>query len=164
LALLLDEGFEEHDKDLVSTDPLKFEDSKKYSAKLKAASQASDSNDAVISVTGMLDGHKVNVCAMEFRFMGGSMGAVVGEKITRAVERSVDQDRDSADHRVGVGRRAHAGRRGQPDATGQDLRGADALDRGGRAVHQRADGSDDGRRDGQLRDAGRSEHRRARRV
>ncbi len=91
IALLLDGEFQEHDANLISTDPLKFEDSKKYSAKLVASRKVSEAADALISVSGNLDGRKVNICAMEFRFMGGSMGAVVGEKITRAVERSIEQ-------------------------------------------------------------------------
>lgn len=90
VAMLLDSSYEEHDADLTSTDPLKFEDSKKYSAKLAAARDASQSSDALLSVSGTLDGRAVNLCVMEFRFMGGSMGAVVGEKITRAIERSVE--------------------------------------------------------------------------
>ena len=68
-------------------------------------------------------------CALELKFIGGSMGAVVGEKITRAIERSVDAAA-AADHRLGLRRRAHAGGRGQPDADGQDLRRADAAGRG----------------------------------
>jgi acetyl-CoA carboxylase carboxyl transferase subunit beta len=89
LAMLLDGDYEEFDTNLVSTDPLRFEDQKKYSAKLVASREASQSSDALHSVKGLLDGRPVNVCVMEFRFMGGSMGAVVGEKITRAVERSL---------------------------------------------------------------------------
>jgi acetyl-CoA carboxylase carboxyl transferase subunit beta len=91
LALLLDaDEYEEFDADLVSTDPLEFEDTKKYAAKLAAAQAALETSDAVLSVRGTLDGRPVHVCAMEFQFMGGSMGAVVGEKITRAVERSLE--------------------------------------------------------------------------
>ena len=82
------------------------------------------------------------------------MGAVVGEKITRAIERCVDQ-RIAAHHRLGFGRRAHAGRRGQPDADGQDLGRPDAAGRGAYPLHQRADRPDHRRRDGQLRHAGR---------
>ncbi|MEI9811215.1 MAG: acetyl-CoA carboxylase, carboxyltransferase subunit beta [Acidobacteriota bacterium] len=88
LALLFDGPYQEHDKGLMSTDPLQFEDTKKYAAKIAAARQAGDSTEALISASGTLDGRRVNICAMEFSFMGGSMGAVVGEKITRAVERS----------------------------------------------------------------------------
>jgi acetyl-CoA carboxylase carboxyl transferase subunit beta len=91
VAMLMDGQYEEHDKGLTSTDPLRFEDSKKYSAKLASAREASRSADALLSVSGTLDGRPVNLCVMEFRFMGGSMGAVVGEKITRAIERSAEQ-------------------------------------------------------------------------
>ncbi len=89
LALLLDGDYTEHDKGLMSTDPLKFEDTKKYSAKIDAAKTSGDAAEALISASGKLDGRSVNICVMEFRFMGGSMGAVVGEKITRAIERSI---------------------------------------------------------------------------
>lgn len=89
LALLFDGQYTENDKGLMSTDPLKFEDTKKYASKIAAAKQAGDGAEALISATGTLDGRRVNICAMEFRFMGGSMGAVVGEKITRAIERSM---------------------------------------------------------------------------
>jgi acetyl-CoA carboxylase carboxyl transferase subunit beta len=91
VAMLLDGEYEEFDTGLISTDPLRFEDTKKYSAKLIAARKSSEAPDALLSVSGTLDGRRVNVCAMEFSFMGGSMGAVVGEKITRAVERSIEQ-------------------------------------------------------------------------
>jgi acetyl-CoA carboxylase carboxyl transferase subunit beta len=89
IELLLDGPFTEHDANLISTDPLRFEDNKKYSAKLIEARKSAESADALLSVSGTLDGRAVNLCVMEFRFMGGSMGAVVGEKITRAVERSI---------------------------------------------------------------------------
>jgi acetyl-CoA carboxylase carboxyl transferase subunit beta len=89
LELLFDGPYVEHDQGLMSTDPLQFEDTKKYAAKIEAAKKSGDSAEALISASGTLDGRPVNICAMEFRFMGGSMGAVVGEKITRAVERSL---------------------------------------------------------------------------
>ena len=68
-------------------------------------------------------GRRVYICALELKFIGGSMGAVVGEKITRAIER-VDRTEGSADHRFRLRRRPHAGRRGQPDADGEDLSAA----------------------------------------
>jgi acetyl-CoA carboxylase carboxyl transferase subunit beta len=89
IEMLLDGPAEEHDAGLVSTDPLGFEDTKKYADKLRAARQTAESNDALISVSGVLEGRPVNLCVMEFRFLGGSMGAVVGEKIVRAAERSL---------------------------------------------------------------------------
>ncbi|MGH9466861.1 MAG: acetyl-CoA carboxylase, carboxyltransferase subunit beta [Terriglobales bacterium] len=87
LQLLLDEGrYEELDAALRSTDPLQFVDRKPYTERLQAAQQATGLGDALISAHGRLEGRPVYVCAMEYAFIGGSMGAVVGEKITRAVE------------------------------------------------------------------------------
>ena len=87
LALLLDEGrYQELDAGLTSTDPLRFSDTKAYSRRLEAARAATGLNDAVITALGKLEGRSVVVCAMEYGFIGGSMGAVVGEKITRAIE------------------------------------------------------------------------------
>jgi acetyl-CoA carboxylase carboxyl transferase subunit beta len=90
LAMLFDEGkFEEFDQRLVSTDPLEFVDSKKYSDRLAASQEVTHLRDAIISAGGNLNGRRVHVCAMELRFVGGSMGTVVGEVITRAIERSM---------------------------------------------------------------------------
>lgn len=89
LSSLLDDGlYEERDADLVSTDPLCFVDSKSYVDRLDAMQQNTSLKDAVISVSGKLNGRTVNLCVLELKFIGGSMGAVVGEVITRAVERS----------------------------------------------------------------------------
>ena len=90
LAALLDPGWEEHDKNLVSTDPLAFVDSKPYTDRLAAMQKATSLPDALISVTGKLTGRPVNLCVCELKFIGGSMGAVMGEKITRAIERSME--------------------------------------------------------------------------
>jgi acetyl-CoA carboxylase carboxyl transferase subunit beta len=89
LALLLDGDYEVFDAGLRSTDPLKFEDSRRYSEKLKDTQTATQLFDAVISASGSLAGRPVNICSMESKFIGGSMGAVVGETITRAIERSL---------------------------------------------------------------------------
>jgi acetyl-CoA carboxylase carboxyl transferase subunit beta len=90
MAMLFDEGaYEEKDADLVSTDPLHFEDSKTYAERLEGMQQATGMSDALISGAGTLDGRPVHICAMELKFIGGSMGAVVGEKITRAIERGL---------------------------------------------------------------------------
>ena len=90
LRLLFDGGdWTEHDRDLVSTDPLNFTDTKSYSSRLKAGMQATGLKDAVITASGLLDGIPVVVAAQEYSFIGGSMGVVVGEKITRAIERAV---------------------------------------------------------------------------
>ncbi|WP_031494941.1 acetyl-CoA carboxylase, carboxyltransferase subunit beta [Bryobacter aggregatus] len=89
MNLLFDKVWTEFDADLVSTDPMTFSDSKPYKARLKAMQESTGSKDAVLSGQGRIGTHTVNACAMELKFIGGSMGAVVGEKITRAVERSL---------------------------------------------------------------------------
>jgi len=91
LALLLDGPWEEFDKDLSSTDPLEFVDSRPYKQRLLEMQRATALSDAVISAAGTLERRRVNICSMELKFIGGSMGAVVGEKVTRAIERSRDQ-------------------------------------------------------------------------
>jgi len=89
LAQLLDDGkYETFDNGLASTDPLKFADLKPYSQRLQQAKKDTGLNDAVINAAGTLEGRPVIVSAMEYSFIGGSMGAVVGEKIARAVERA----------------------------------------------------------------------------
>ena len=90
LSLLFDEGqYEEFDKNLISSDPLQFVDSKTYKERLAATQKSTSLPDAVISASGNVNGRRVNICALELKFIGGSMGAVVGEKITRAIERSI---------------------------------------------------------------------------
>ncbi|MGH9559608.1 MAG: acetyl-CoA carboxylase, carboxyltransferase subunit beta [Bryobacteraceae bacterium] len=92
LATLFDGGiYQEHDAGLRSTDPLSFVDSKKYSERLAAMQESTSLRDALISASGKLAGRSMNICAMELKFIGGSLGAVVGEKITRAIERSIAQ-------------------------------------------------------------------------
>src|SRR3954447_4882791 len=91
LALLLDDNqFEIFDANISSTDPLKFVDLKPYSSRLKQAQQDTGLNDAVINAHGKLMGRAIIASVMEYAFIGGSMGAVVGEAITRAVERAAD--------------------------------------------------------------------------
>jgi acetyl-CoA carboxylase carboxyl transferase subunit beta len=89
LGLLLDGDYEEHDAGLRSTDPLGFVDSRPYADKLKDSQSSTQLLDAIISASGTLAGRRVNMCSMESKFIGGSMGAVVGEVITRAIERSL---------------------------------------------------------------------------
>jgi acetyl-CoA carboxylase carboxyl transferase subunit beta len=92
LAILFDDGvYEELDAGLTSTDPLRFSDSKTYAKRLTEMQEATSMNDALVSGWGALDGRHVNICSMELKFVGGSMGTVVGEKITRAVERSLER-------------------------------------------------------------------------
>jgi acetyl-CoA carboxylase carboxyl transferase subunit beta len=90
LAMLFDDGvYEELDATLASSDPLNFVDQKSYKDRLKAMQKVNGMSDALVSGTGKLAGRPVNICAMEPKFIGGSMGAVMGEKITRAVEHSI---------------------------------------------------------------------------
>jgi acetyl-CoA carboxylase carboxyl transferase subunit beta len=92
IDLLLDEEpWTEFDADLTSTDPLHFTDLKPYAQRLQEAEQKLGMKDAVITAEGRLGGRRVTCCSMEFGFIGGSMGAVVGEKVARAIERSQAQ-------------------------------------------------------------------------
>jgi len=90
LEMLLDGRWTEHDAGMMSTDPLKFVDTKPYARRIKEAQKKLGVNDAVVTAEGQLAGRPVICCAMEFGFIGGSMGAVVGEKVTRAVEMAVE--------------------------------------------------------------------------
>ncbi len=92
LAILLDEGtFVEHDANMVSVDFLEFKDSKSYQSRIDAAVAKGGSKDAIICGNGKLSGIPVQIGVFDFSFMGGSMGSVVGEKITRAIERGIEQ-------------------------------------------------------------------------
>jgi acetyl-CoA carboxylase carboxyl transferase subunit beta len=90
LRMLFDGGsWTEHDANLRTLDPLQFTDTKPYKARLDAGIKATGLQDAVVVGTGMLDAVPVVIAAMEYGFIGGSMGVVVGEKITRAAERAL---------------------------------------------------------------------------
>jgi acetyl-CoA carboxylase carboxyl transferase subunit beta len=91
LRALFDDEWAEHFPDLTSNDPLQFTDTKNYRDRLRATITATGIKDAVIVATGRLDGLDVVVAAMEYAFIGGSMGVVVGEKITRAVEMALER-------------------------------------------------------------------------
>jgi len=91
LKTLFDGGdWTEHFANLISNDPLTFADTKAYTDRLRDAAKATGLRDAVIVASGRLDGIDVVVAAMEYAFIGGSMGIVVGEKLTRAVELALD--------------------------------------------------------------------------
>jgi len=90
--MLLDDGkYKEFASDIRSGDPLEFRDTKRYRDRLKVYENRVGKGDAVLCAEGKLDGMPVVVCAMEYNFMGGSMGSVVGEKITIAAERALDK-------------------------------------------------------------------------
>lgn len=91
INLIFDEGsFEEYDANLKATDPLVFKDLKSYKDRLKSAWKSKVAKDAMISGLGTIDGQRTSIAVFEFSFMGGSMGSVVGEKITRAMERGLE--------------------------------------------------------------------------
>jgi len=91
LSQLLDDNeYEIFDSNLTSTDPLKFVDLRAYKSRLKQAQEDTGLQDAVVNAQGKLNGRLVILSAMEYSFIGGSMGAVVGEAITRAIERATE--------------------------------------------------------------------------
>ncbi len=86
--ILLDGEYEEFNQKIKSNDPLKFKDSKRYTERLKEAHAKTGLYDAVVTVEGTIARHRVVLCVMDFKFVGGSMGSVVGEKIARAIDRA----------------------------------------------------------------------------
>ncbi len=91
IALLTDEGsFDEYAEDLVSTDPLEFDDMKPYKARLRSAASSTGIRDAFVAGKAKLGGLPYHLGVFEFKFMGGSMGVVVGEKVTRVFESALE--------------------------------------------------------------------------
>tara|TARA_Y100000588_G_scaffold18622_1_gene19112 strand:- start:152 stop:1048 length:897 start_codon:yes stop_codon:yes gene_type:complete len=91
LDSLLDEAsWTEFDRELRSTDPLNFHDTKPYKSRLTSSEAKVGTQEAAIAAVGKLDGISISIVAMEYGFIGGSMGIVVGEKITRAIERALE--------------------------------------------------------------------------
>ena len=92
IELLSDQGtFQEYWADLVAEDPLEFKDSKRYPDRVKASQKSSGSNDAFMAGRATLEGRPYWIGAFEFKFMGGSMGSVVGEKVTRLFEAAAEE-------------------------------------------------------------------------
>lgn len=90
---LFDDGkYEVHDENIISVDPLQFVDKKSYSSRLEASREKTQLNDAARAATGTIGGHRISVASMDFSFIGGSMGSVVGEIITRAIRRAVKEE------------------------------------------------------------------------
>ena len=91
LIFLLDEGsWDEKDRDLKPTDPLEFRDQKSYKDRVATYQKATGLNDSVIDGLGKIHGIPLSIAVMDFKFGGGSLGSVAGEKITRAIERSLE--------------------------------------------------------------------------
>ncbi|MBR1425298.1 acetyl-CoA carboxylase carboxyltransferase subunit beta [bacterium] len=89
---LFDDGsFEELFQEIKPTDPLEFVDTESYKDRLTKAQEKTGLDDAVITGIGTIEGHKVATAVMDFDFMGGSMGSVVGEKVTRIMEKAIEQ-------------------------------------------------------------------------
>ena len=163
LELLLDpDTFEERDPGLQSLDPLGFVDLKAYPDRVAAAQATTGLRDAAVWGFGAIGGRPVAICVMDFSFMGGSMGSVVGEKVAR-LGRGGPRPPDPAGHRVGLGRRPDAGRHPVADAAGQDGRRDRAAAPGRRAPDLGDERPDHGRRLRLVRGARRREPGRAER-
>ncbi|HDZ62566.1 MAG TPA: acetyl-CoA carboxylase carboxyltransferase subunit beta [Nitrospirae bacterium] len=93
ILLLVDEGsFSEIGEDLISDDPLSFKDQKSYKDRLKESRQRVDLNEAIVAGSASIGGHSLILSALDFFFMGGSMGSVVGEKFTMAAEKAFEDN------------------------------------------------------------------------
>src|SRR5262247_4176816 len=92
INLLMDSGWKEHDASLHSIDPLDFKANKPYKESLESLPKKVRFREAVVNVEGAIDAFPVMLSAMEYAFIGGSMGSVVGEKITRSIERAINKN------------------------------------------------------------------------
>jgi acetyl-CoA carboxylase carboxyl transferase subunit beta len=91
IEILVDEGtFDERDTNILPTDPLEFRDSKRYRDRLKESAEKTGLSEAVITGVGKISDRTVNLAVMDFNFMGGSMGSVVGEKVARCIRRAIE--------------------------------------------------------------------------
>jgi len=89
---LFDKGkYELHDENIISVDPLQFVDKKSYSTRLETSREKTQLNDAARAASGAIGGHRISVACMDFSFIGGSMGSVVGEVVTRSIRRAVKE-------------------------------------------------------------------------
>ena len=154
IEMMVDPGsWQEHDRELESGDPLGFRvDGKKYVDQLKGTTRKVGPGDAYRAGTATIGGITCEVGFFVFEFMGGSMGSVVGEKITRQFERA-RRPQAAGDPVLRLGRRAHAGGRAVAHADGEDERRAQRAARGARPVHLGAAPSDHRRRRRVGRDA-----------
>jgi acetyl-CoA carboxylase carboxyl transferase subunit beta len=92
IECVVDPGtFVEYDANIISTDPLEFKDSKRYPSRVKESQEKTGHKDAIVCGEGRIEGHPAMIGIFEFNFMGGSLGSVVGEKITRLIEQAVEK-------------------------------------------------------------------------
>lgn len=90
--ILFDQNkFEEFNPNLISGDPLNFVDTKKYTDRLRDSIEKTNLKDAIRTAYGKVNGHDLVICCMDFQFIGGSMGSVVGEKISRAIDKCIER-------------------------------------------------------------------------
>ena len=158
LSLLFDDGkFEELDAEVISIDPLEFVDSKPYTERLVQAKEVSGLPEAIINARGTVGDHPVVAGAMDMAFIGGSMGSAVGEKVTRLIERAINE------HNAVVIFSASGGARMQEGTLSlmqmAKICRARRTRRSASAVYLRPDRSDYGWRDREFRDARRCHHR-----
>lgn len=93
IALLLDDGaLDEFDNDLASNDPLEFRDSKRYTDRIKAANEKAGESEGLVAGIGRMGEIRLSFAIMDFAYIGGSMGSVIGEKVARAIERAIAQE------------------------------------------------------------------------
>jgi acetyl-CoA carboxylase carboxyl transferase subunit beta len=156
-AFLDPEGRWEIGQEVMPVDALKFKDSKKYPARLKAALEATGETDALVVVGGAVMSVPVVAACFEFEFMGGSMGSVVGERFVRGVEAAIEQKVPFISFAATGGARMQEGP-AEPAADGQDECRADAPVQGQTALHQRVDRPHHGRCVGELCLCGRRGH------
>jgi len=110
LEMLFDDRtYQVMDQNLVTTHPLRFVDREPYAEKIAAAQKSTGLNDALVNALGTMGGRPVQISAMEYRFIGGSMGSVVGEMLTRAIERSISERRPLIIVSASGGARMHEG-------------------------------------------------------
>ena len=160
---LVDEGsFRELWTNLKTLDPLAFVDLETYPERVREAQAKTGLAEAIVTGTARVDGTPCVLAVMDFSFMGGSMGSVVGEKLWRAAELASGEDLPLVAVCT-LRRRPHAGGHPEPDADGQDELRRRPDQRGDVAVRRRPRRPLHGRRGGQLRDPRRRVHRRARR-
>jgi acetyl-CoA carboxylase carboxyl transferase subunit beta len=88
IKMLIDGKYEEFNQKISSNDPLRFKDSKRYVDRIKDAHARTGNYEAVVTIEGQISGYTVILCVMDFQFIGGSMGSVVGEKVARAIDRA----------------------------------------------------------------------------